>query len=229
MFSKHRNVVILSMKEKDFGLSAFFFRVFPAVSGALLGSIFSLGFFLALKIGSGSETDDPQVFSRFVLFATVFVAAIAGNLLAVIFSSVAAGEDLAGKFRTALLHIFFSTIGLFALVAPLFLTLSLETALDIVLFFLPFSAISAGLFFRIFAESEQPVLAAYEAIFGGFFTAAILSLLFPALIPIEMMPFFALPLAWFLLSSVGFLVGKIFSRMEKHGEESTSDQINEKR
>jgi len=173
-------------------------------------------------MSSGVESGDTVVFSRFVLFATVFVAAISGNLLAVVFSSLAAGEEFAGKFRIALMHIFFSTIGLFFLIGPLFLALSLETALGIVRFFLPFSAISAALFFRIFAEYENPILAAYEAVFGGFLVTAIVALLFPTVIPVEMMPFFALPIAWFVLPSVGFAVGKVFSVLEKNTEKKES-------
>lgn len=198
------------MRERDFSISAFFFRVLPAVSGALLGSIFALGFFLLLKMSSGVEEGDTAVFSRFVLFSTVFVTTLLGNILAVIFSSMALGEDFSGKFRPTLMHIFFSMVGLFLLIAPLFLALSLESALGFVRFFLPFSAISTTLFFRLFAEHDVPVLAAYEAVFGGFVVIAITALLFPAVIPVEMMPFFALPIAWLLLPSVGFAIEKIF-------------------
>lgn len=190
------------------GVTGVFFRIFPPLAGALLGSIFTLVFLVAIKLGVGSS-EGPMSLSRFLLFAVTFVAALSSNILATVFLALANQEKFLGSFRQAMFHIFFMLIGLFLLCSPFFLFLSLETALLLSAFFLPFSALGVLLLFQILSQECSPLLASYSAIFGGLALTGFFALL-SSLLPVEMMLFFALPLSWLLLSSTSVLTQKIF-------------------
>jgi len=204
------------MNEKNnFDLSAFFFRVLPAVSGALLGGILALGFFFALKMAAGSGAGDPTLFSGFALFATVFIAAMAGNLLAAIFSVVAAGEHFSRAFQKTLMNIFFAILLFFGVSAPFFLLLKGDAAFSLTQFLLPFSAVATALFLALFRNSKNPEIAAHTALFPAMMVAGLFAILFPAIIPSEMLPFFAIPISWLFLAIFGFFIEKIFSLFQK--------------
>lgn len=176
-----------------------FFQMFPAVSGALLGSILSIGFFVFLKMAAGGDEETPIAFSQFLLFSVIFISAITANVLSTTFMAFANNETFHGKFTVVLMHIFFTTVGLFALCSPLFLILSLESSFSLAKFFLPFTAISTALLYEVYADPENPPLAAYKGIFSGAMVAGVFALLFPTFIPNEMMAFFGLPIAWFVI------------------------------
>jgi hypothetical protein len=125
------------------------------------------------------------------------------------------------------MHIFFTTVGLFALCSPFFLILSLESSFALAKFFLPFTAISTALLYEVYADPENPPLAAYKAIFSGATVAGVFSLLFPAIVPNEMMAFFALPIAWCVIplasASVQAIWGLFSTKMSPKEEVSNSD------
>jgi len=190
------------------GVTGVFFRIFPPLAGALLGSIFTLVFLVVIKLGVGSS-EGPMSLSRFLLFAVTFVAALSSNILATVFLALANRERFSGKFRQAMFHIFFMLIGLFLVCSPFFLFLSLETALLLSAFFLPFSSVGVLLLFQVFSQECSPLLASYSAIFGGLVLAGVFTML-SSILPIEMMLFFALPLSWLLLSTTSVVTQKIF-------------------
>lgn len=197
-------------------LHRLFFQVFPALSGAILGSIFTLGFFFLIRMGVGIE-GAPLEFTRFLLFALVFLATFFSNIFAITLLHFANGEE--GGLRS-LRHVFLVLIILFALASPFFLFSELEQNYRIASFLLPFSAIVSMLFYDL-SVTKSPFSSAYKITSGGFLMAASSFLIFPGIIPYEMMLFFAFPIAWFILPLVGSLVEFFLPRAKNihHQEE----------
>lgn len=184
----------------------FFMNIFPAISGALVGSILSLGFFIFLKTAMSIDMETPLTFSKFLLFAIIFVSVVSSNILSVTFLLFANKGDFQGNIKSALMNIFFIIIILSIFSAPFLLILPIDHGFSLAKFILPFSAISSGLIFEIFKDSKMPILAAYKSIFSGLMIAGIFALFFPYIVPNEMMVFFALPIAWIIIPLVSLVI-----------------------
>ncbi len=193
-----------------------FFRVFPPTAGALLASLIALVFFTLYNNIPGMGGGMLSEFSGFLLFGVTFLSALLANVIAIVFLSLA-NRDLYGMFfRRAATHVFFVTIGLFALCAPLYLVFPIETGFKLTQFLMPFAAIAAALVFEISVASADPLRAAYKSIFSGIAIVLVVLVLFqPAAIPASMMPFFLMPIAWFLMPLVSIVVGMLADIFEE--------------
>ena len=187
-----------------------FFRVFPPTAGALLASLLALVFFTLYNSIPGINSGEVIQFSGFLLFGVTFVSALLANVIAVIFLSLANPHIYAHSIRQAATHIFFVTVGLFSLCAPLYLVLDVAVGFVLTQFLMPFSAIAAALVFEVCSLPENPLRAAYKGIFAGIVIVLATFLVFtPTIIPEVMMPFFLMPIAWFLIPLVSLAVGLI--------------------
>lgn len=207
------------MKEQQSGgVTELFFRVFPPVAGTLLASILALAFYIGsnLVLVGG---DTPLGYSRFQLFGIAFLAALFSNLIATAFLFLANADRYGPYFRSTLLHIFLVTSGLFALLSPLFLAVPPAFGFRLIQFCLPFSAIAAALILALSTSRQHPLLAAYQAIISGGLLFVISVMLFPDPIPVEMMPFFLMPIAWLIISVCAFIIDLIAARLPKPLEE----------
>lgn len=192
-----------------------FFRIFPPVAGALLASLISLVFFIIYKLVPGLNAGGPLQYSNFLLFGITFLSALFANLIATVFLSFANQNLYRNSFRKAVLHIFFVTVGLFAFSSPFFLTFPLEFGFRLMQLLLPFSAIASALIFEICAQPDDPLRAAYKGIFSGVIVTLATLAIFPRIIPIEMIPFFLMPIAWLLIPLASVIVGAIADQVNK--------------
>jgi len=200
------------VKNRNFpGVGNIFLRVFPPVAGSLFGTLLALVFFLVLKIISGD--DENIVFSRFLLLSLVFISALAGNILAILFWWIANREKIP-KPQKATTHVFLIIFILFLLNGPFFLILPLETGFKIANFFLLFSVLASVLIFELASEKENIFLAAQKSIIAGFFLGILFPFLFPNIIPNEMMIFFAGPISWLIASILSSLVEIFISSLQ---------------
>lgn len=178
----------------------FVYQMLPASSGALLGSLVSLSFFLlfyttALSTGG----NNMLIIDGFLLFAVTFLVALLSNVLATLFLCLANKKRLGENFRTAMFQIFFVNVAILALSSPLFLLLPKTDGYVLSQFFLPFSALSSTLILQVFLQPKNSLLAAQKTIFSGAIIAFLFFLLFPGVIPKEMISFFLLPIVWFIV------------------------------
>lgn len=193
-----------------------FFRVFPPTAGALLASLIALVFFTLYNNIPGMGDQALLEFSGFVLFGVTFLSALLANVIAVVFLSLA-NPDLYGMyFRRSVTHIFFVTVVLFALCSPLYLIFPIEVGFTLTQFLMPFAAIAAALIFEICTLPDNPLRATYKGIFSGIVIVLITLLLFnPSVIPEGMMPFFLMPIAWFVMPLTSLVVGVLADVVEE--------------
>lgn len=196
------------MKEKHKKKLAFL-RILPASIGALTGSILALSFFLLLQFAAKTSGGSPYILSNFLLFGITFLSALFSNVLGPVFLALFEGEKFHGYFRRALSEIFFCNAIILFLASPFFLYLSLDSAYSIAKFLLPFLALCSALLYETYARKTEPLFAVHTTIVSGVFISFSAFLLFPAVIPIEMMPFFFLPLAWLLIPFATLVVERL--------------------
>ena len=193
-----------------------FFRVFPPTAGALLASLLALVFFTVYTSIPGISSGEVMQFSGFLLFGVTFVSALLANVIAVVFLTLANPGLYGASFRKAVTHIFFVTVGLFALCSPLYLVLSVQIGFVLTQFLMPFSAIAAALLFELCHSPGAPLRAGYKGIFAGMVIVLATFLIFtPTLIPQVMMPFFLMPIAWLLIPLVSLIVGLVADLLQQ--------------
>jgi hypothetical protein len=195
--------------------NTFLLQMFSAGGGALLGSLLAISFFMVIQFVIQGADDSKTIIDGFLLFGIGFLSALFSNIFATLFLSFSTQEFFGGRFREGISQIFFGNVLIMGISSPIFLLSSQETNYDLIRFLLPFSAISSMLLYEAFSTPESPILFSYKAIASGITVAFLLFLFFPRFIPNEIIPFFFLPIVWFIIPAVSFFVEKFHSFLEK--------------
>ena len=199
------------MKTISDHLNDFCFRLLPAIMGALMGSALGLLVFFAFRTAGDITGDQTIVFGRFLLIATLFVVTLTSNTLATMLVILANKDDFRSEMRRPMLHVFGMIIGLFVCCALPILFIHQAAVLSFAHFLLPFSAVMSSLILMTFDPGQNTITRIYLTAAGGFAVGVISGIVFPHIIPYEMMLFFALPLSWSIMSVAQLLVHIVVS------------------
>ncbi|QQS58937.1 hypothetical protein IPN35_05115 [Candidatus Peregrinibacteria bacterium] len=195
--------------EKERGsLQTLLLSELAAIGGALLGSIVALLFFSLIRSIPMITGNEKDILSGFSLFSLTFVSALSSNIFATLLMALAQQESFQGKFREALSAIFFVIIGVMALGSPLFLFLPTENGLPVSRFLLLFSALSSLLLYETYANQSKK--GAYKVIAGGLLASVCFFVIFPHIIPFDIMPFLFLPVVWATVPLSSHATDRIF-------------------
>lgn len=194
--------------KKEGGFSQLFLlSELAAVGGALLGSIVALLFLVLIRSIPMITGNEGDILSGFTLFSLTFVSALSSNTFATLLLALTQQESFQGKFREAISTIFFVIAGIMTFTSPLFLFFPTENGLPLSQFLLLFSALSSLLFYETYAN--RSVLGAYKIIISGLLASLCFFVLFPTIIPFDVMPFFLLPIVWAIVPIASYITERI--------------------
>ena len=141
------------MESKDCGLAGFFFRIFPATAGGMLGAIiFLLAFSLLQSLAIANAAN--QTFVNFSIAAMSFCGVIFANFFAAFFLQVA-NERFVNRGKI-LLNVLIANVLLFALALP-FLLFGENLILPVVIFFV-FAIFATHMCCEIFAKDFSTII-----------------------------------------------------------------------